>query len=138
MNRNRLYLVVGGFFIVVIAVALTFFLVQRHYGKNIDKLKQENQQLWSDYNQKIGEAKAHEQTAQEWKAKADALKTAIEEGNKNVKQLDANYEKAVQDYEQQKQTIGDCAAASNPDECWKQQRELLCKELREAGFKCPE
>lgn len=100
-------------------------------ARQVTNLQQQQQELQTKYDRLIGESNAQIATAREDKLKADAKVAAIEQGKANIRQIEAQLQKAVESYEKKKSELGDCS--DDPAEC----QRLLCEELRAAGFKCP-
>lgn len=126
-----------GIFILTGLMLFMFALTGKYYQAKVDALQsekkilqRENQNLQENYRTLLVESKAHEAKAIESRAKADALVAAIDQGNKSVSTIDKKYTEAVRNYETQRANIDDCS--NDPVHC----SELLCLELRKAGFKC--
>jgi Tfp pilus assembly protein PilN len=111
---------------VIVLLVILWGLLRYHQGK-MSELQQRNAELQREYDEAIGEAKAHERNAAELKLQNEALKQVIAQGNQRVKDLETKREEAVKRYEQEKANLGDCG--DNAD-CLRK----LCDELRAAGF----
>lgn len=121
---------VAGFaFLILLALAIYGMRGVWLEGQLAD-LKEKEKVLERQLSETFGELNVSKASAREYKAKADAVVTAIEESKANAKQIELQYEKAVENYEKKKSELGDCG--DDPDAC----QRLLCEELRAAGFKC--
>jgi hypothetical protein len=129
---KTLLLVVGA--IVLAAVVVHFWKENTIAGLSKEKIKLEQDltQKTDALNEALGRAHAFELQARELKLAGDAYKATVAAGVKNVAVLDAAEKTSKENYEVQKNQLGNCADIGI-DECLK----LYCKELRAAKLRVP-